>query len=199
MAGDVVYAHPTTVTGSIGVIMKLYDASGLFAKIGLASNPIKSGPNKDIGNPGRPMTPAERAILQHMIDQFYCEFVHVVTERRHLPEERVRELADGRIYTGLEAKELGLVDRIGYLEDAIATAMDLACLKDAKIVAYDRCDGYRGSIYAGLVWARVAPCSCTCGNQARFPDRRKPGRFIAEPLAIVRSDPIDRVWLSSTR
>jgi protease-4 len=150
MAGDVVYAHPTTVTGSIGVIMKLYDASGLFAKIGLASNPIKSGPNKDIGNPGRPMTPAERAILQHMIDQFYCEFVHVVTERRHLPEERVRELADGRIYTGLEAKELGLVDRIGYLEDAIATAMDLACLKDAKIVAYDRCDGYRGSIYAGL-------------------------------------------------
>jgi protease-4 len=150
MAGDVVFAHPTTVTGSIGVIMSLYDASGLFAKIGLASNPIKSGPNKDIGNPGRPMTPEERAILQHMIDQFYGEFVNVVAQSRHLPEGRVRELADGRIYTGLEAKQLSLIDRIGYLEDAIATAMDMACLKDAKIVAYDRCDGYRGSIYAGL-------------------------------------------------
>jgi protease-4 len=151
MAGDVIFAHPTTVTGSIGVIMSLYDASGLFAKIGLASNPIKSGPNKDIGNPGRPMTPEERAILQHMIDQFYGEFVKVVATRRpHLSEARVRELADGRVYTGIEAQQFGLVDRIGYLEDAIATAMQLACLKDAKIVAYDRCDGYRGSIYAGL-------------------------------------------------
>jgi protease IV len=150
MGCDVVYAHPTTVTGSIGVIMSLYNASGLFTKLGVSSDPIKSGPNKDIGNPGRPMTDEERGILQGMVNSFYDQFVHVVVEGRHLPEERVRVLADGRVYTGLDAQKLGLVDKVGYLEDAIQTAMDLACIKDATVVAYDRCDGYRGSIYAGM-------------------------------------------------
>jgi protease-4 len=150
MGADVVYAHPTTVTGSIGVIMSLYNASGLFQKIGVASDPIKSGPNKDIGNPGRPMTEEERAILQGMVDSFYHQFVEIVAKGRHLPEERVRALADGRVYTGIDAQRLGLVDRVGYLEDAIRTAMDMACIKDATIIAYDRCEGYRGSIYAGM-------------------------------------------------
>jgi protease IV len=150
MACDQVWAHPTTVTGSIGVILSLYNASGLFQKIGLESNPIKSGPNKDIGNPGRPMTDEERAILQGLVDSFYGQFVKVVAEGRHLPEDRVRELADGRVYTGLEAKDLCLVDNVGHLDDAIDAAKHLACLKDARIVAYDRCDGYRGSIYAGM-------------------------------------------------
>jgi protease-4 len=150
MGSDWVIAHPTTVTGSIGVIMSLYNASGLFGKIGLASNPIKSGPNKDIGNPARPMTAEERAILQGMVTGFYDQFVHVVATARRMPEEQVRPLADGRVYTGVEACKLGLVDEVGYLEDAIATAKKLACLKDAKVVAYDRCEGYRGSIYAGL-------------------------------------------------
>src|SRR5262249_55063967 len=130
MGSDVVYAHPTTVTGSIGVIMSLYDASGLFAKLGVASNPIKSGPNKDIGNPARPMSDGERAILQGMIDQFYGEFVKVVARGRGLSEERVRALADGRIYTGMEAQELGLVDHVGYLEDAIAVAKSMAGISD---------------------------------------------------------------------
>jgi protease-4 len=96
------------------------------------------------------MTPAERAILQGMVDSFYGQFVHVVAEGRHLPEEQVRVLADGRVYTGIDAQRLGLVDKLGYLEDAIQTAMDLACICDATIVAYDRCDGYRGSIYAAV-------------------------------------------------
>jgi len=150
MACDRVYAHPTTVTGSIGVIMTLYNASCLFEKIGLASNPIKSGPNKDIGNPARDMTQEERAILQGMVTSFYDQFVQVVARGRGLPEERVRALADGRVYTGLDARKLGLVDEVGYLEDAIDCAKAMACLKDAKVVAYDRCAGYRGSIYAGM-------------------------------------------------
>jgi protease-4 len=150
MGCDVVYAHPTTVTGSIGVIMSLYNASGLFTMLGVRSDPIKSGPNKDLGNPGRPMTDEERGILQGMVNSFYDQFVHVVVEGRHLPEERVRVLADGRVYTGIDAQKLGLVDKVGYLEDAIQAAMDLSCLKDATIVAYDRCEGYRGSIYAGM-------------------------------------------------
>jgi protease-4 len=148
MGCDQVIAHPTTVTGSIGVIMSLYNASGLCQMLGITSEPIKSGPVKDIGNPVRPMTEQERAILQAMVDSFYGQFVHVVAEGRHLPEERVRVLADGRIYTGIDAHKLGLVDRLGYLEDAIETAKQLACVKDAKVVAYDSCGGYRGSIYA---------------------------------------------------
>jgi protease-4 len=150
MGCDWVYAHPTTVTGSIGVIMSLYNASGLAAKLGITSEPIKSGPIKDIGNPLRLMTEQERGVLQDMVNSFYNQFVHVVVVGRHLPEERVRVLADGRVYTGLNAKELGLVDDIGYLEDAICTAKRLAKIDDAAVVAYDRGDGYRGSIYAGM-------------------------------------------------
>src|SRR5437660_10207623 len=75
MGCDKVYAHPTTVTGSIGVIMSLYNATGLFAKIGVTSDPVKSAPNKDLGNPARPMTEEERAILQGMVTRFYDQFV----------------------------------------------------------------------------------------------------------------------------
>jgi protease-4 len=148
MGCDRVYAHPSTVTGSIGVIMSLYNAKDLFAKLGVNSNPIKSGPNKDIGNPGREMTKEERAILQGMVDSFYGQFVHVVAEGRQMPEDQVRKLADGRVYTGVDAQKLGLVDEIGYLEDALRDAMAQAKVKDATIIAYDRGDGYRGSIYS---------------------------------------------------
>jgi protease-4 len=148
MGANHVIAHPTTVTGSIGVIMNMYNATGLATMLGVSSSPIKSGPNKDIGNPLRPMSETERAILQGMVDAFYNQFVEVVVRGRGLPEERVRFLADGRVYTGIDAKKLGLVDEVGYLEDAIQCAKDMAGIKDAYVVAYDRCEGYRGSIYA---------------------------------------------------
>jgi protease-4 len=148
MGADTVYAHPTTVTGSIGVIMNLYNAYGLFSMLGVKSDPIKSGKNKDIGNPLRPMTKEEREILQGTVDAFYGEFVKVVAKGRHMPAEHVKELADGRIYTGVEAKKLGLVDHVGYLTDAVFQAMDLACIQDAKVIAYDRNCGYKGSCYA---------------------------------------------------
>jgi len=150
MGADCVYAHPTTVTGSIGVIMSLYNAAGLAAKIGIASNPIKSGPIKDIGNPLREMTEEERAVLQELVNNFYDQFVHIVSTGRRMPEDRVRLLADGRVYAGSQAKALGLVDEVGYLEDAIQCAKTLAHLRDAAVVAYERGGGYRGSIYAAL-------------------------------------------------
>jgi protease-4 len=151
MGCDRIYAHPTTVTGSIGVIMSLYNAHGLMKMVGVTSEPIKSGPNKDIGNPARPMTPEERAILQGMVNGFYDQFVKVVAKARkeQMTPERVRELADGRVYTGVEAKKLGLVDEVGYLEEALKCALDLACLTDASVITYDNNNcGYRGSIYA---------------------------------------------------
>jgi protease-4 len=148
MGCDRVFAHPTTVTGSIGVIMSLYNAHGLLAKLGVSSDPIKSGPNKDIGNPGRPMTEEERAILQGMVNSYYGQFVQIVATGRHMPEEKIRPLADGRVYTGVEAKKLGLIDEVGYLDDAILHAKAAVGIKDATIVAYDRGCGCRGSIYA---------------------------------------------------
>ena len=147
-ACDSVYAHPGTVTGSIGVIMSLYNAEGLATKLGIESNPIKSGPNKDLMNPARKMTKSERQILQGIVDQFYGQFVAVVAEGRHLPPERVREIADGRIYSATEAKQLGLIDQIGYLDDAIAEAKLRANVRHAKVIAYDRSAGSSGTIYA---------------------------------------------------
>jgi protease-4 len=148
MGCDQVYAHPSTVTGSIGVIMSMYNASGLTRLVGITSDAIKSGPNKDIGNPLRPMTDSEREILQGMVNSFYDQFVKIVATGRHLPEERVRALADGRVYTGEDAARLGLVDKIGYFEDALLAARNLAGVRDATVVAYDRGGGYRGSFYA---------------------------------------------------
>jgi protease-4 len=150
MGADRVFAHPSTVTGSIGVIMPLYNASRLFGLVGVKSEPIKSGPNKDLGNFARPMTEPERQILQGMVNGFYEQFFEVVARGRahRLKPEEVRPLADGRVYTGVEAHKLGLVDEVGYLEDAIAAAQKMACLCDAAVVAYDCGCGYRGSIYA---------------------------------------------------
>jgi protease-4 len=148
MGCDSVYAHPGTVTGSIGVIMSLYNAEGLCTKLGIESNPIKSGPNKDLGNPARKLSDHERQILQGIVDQFYSQFVAVVAEGRRLPEERVRAIADGRIYSANEAKQLGLIDQIGYLDNAIAEAKARAGLHDAKVVAYDRTGSGQSTIYA---------------------------------------------------
>jgi protease-4 len=151
MASDLVYAHPTTVTGSIGVIMSLYNAEGLCTRLGIESDPIKSGKNKDLGNPARKLSDEERAILQGMVNQFYDQFVAVVSAGRNLPDEKVRAVADGRVYSAREAKELGLIDEVGYLEEAIAAARSLAKVQDAKVVCYDRGDlGANGTIYAGM-------------------------------------------------
>jgi protease-4 len=150
MGCDCVYAHPTTVTGSIGVIMNLYNAEGLCKTLGIESDPIKSGPNKDLGNPTRKLSDEERAIMQQMVDHFYDRFLTVVAEGRRVPKEELRSIADGRVYSAAEAKALGLIDEIGYLEDAIREAKLRAGIRDAEVIAYDREPGGRGTIYAGL-------------------------------------------------
>jgi protease-4 len=145
---DAVYAHPSSITGSIGVIMNLYNAEGLCKMLGIEGDAIKSGPNKDIGNPMRKLTPEERAIMQGMVNQFYGRFVEVVANGRGLPVERVRQIADGRVYSAQEAKELGLIDEVGYLEDAIREARGRAGICDARIIVYDRDHGCHNTIYA---------------------------------------------------
>lgn len=128
-ASDKVYANATTLTGSIGVYMPYMNTEELFKKIGITSSKIKSGPYKDIMTNDRPMTPEEQAILQNIVDEIYNEFVVTVAAGRKMEESKVKALADGRVYTGLQAKNLGLVDELGDYYDALAAAGELGKIK----------------------------------------------------------------------
>ncbi len=149
MASDKIVAHPTGVTGSIGVIMLVLNVEGLLQKVGVATEAIKSGPHKDIGSPFRPMTAEEREIFQSVINGMYGRFLSIISERRHLPIDRVKEIADGRIFTAQQAKEAGLIDEIGYLQDAVEIAKKEAGVSEAKLIVYARPTEFRSNIYAG--------------------------------------------------
>ncbi len=148
LAADTIVAHPTTVTGSIGTIMVSLDAQGLMEKVGLAARTIKSGAHKDMGSPFRPLTDEERRIFQSVIDELHRQFVTKVAERRRIPLDRARALADGRIYTAEQALAQGLVDHIGYVSDAIALARRAAGLDEARVIVYRRPREYRATYYA---------------------------------------------------
>ncbi|MFA5865360.1 MAG: signal peptide peptidase SppA [Phycisphaerae bacterium] len=148
-AASEIYAEPTTVTGSIGVIMLTLNAKGLLDKIGVSTDAIKSGAKKDIGSPFRPMQPDERKIFQDMINEFYNRFVDVVAQSRtKISKSKVRELADGRVYSGEQAQKLSLIDKVDGLDGAIKHSKELAGIQAAKVVMYHRPVGYRGSIYS---------------------------------------------------
>ncbi len=148
VTGDRILAHPTSITGSVGVIMLRVGAEGLLQKIGVEAFAIKSGAKKDIGSPFRPMTEDERAIFQTMINGFFSRFLEVVSLGRSLPMDQLKEITDGRVLTGPQALRLGLVDDVGYLEDGIAVATKLAGLTQARVVMYARPDAYRNNIYS---------------------------------------------------
>jgi protease-4 len=131
-ACDKIVAHPGTITGSIGVIFSVSNMEGLFSKMGYKADPIKSGKHKDIGSPARPLTPEEKLILQSLIDDAYGQFVQAVADGRKMTVEQVKPLADGRIYSGNQAKELGLVDVLGDSLDAAKLAAELGGIKDEK-------------------------------------------------------------------
>lgn len=149
MAADQVVAHPSSVTGSLGVIMLTLNASGLMEKIGVQANAVTSGPHKDMGSPFRTMTERDRAIFQGVIDNFYDRFLRVIEQGRpNLKSETIRQLADGRIYSAAQAKDHGLVDVIGYVDDAIGLAKKKAGIEEAQVVMYQRAGGYHPNIYA---------------------------------------------------
>lgn len=126
---DKIIANPATMTGSIGVIMETQNMQGLYDKLGIKNDPIKSAPMKDIGSSSRTMTPEERKVLQGMVDDIYNQFVEVVAKGRKMPVTKVRALADGRIFTGRQAKKLGLVDELGNFNYAIDYAGKMAGIK----------------------------------------------------------------------
>jgi len=131
-----IVANPGTITGSIGVIMEFTNIQDLFEKIGLKSEVVKSGQHKDIGSPMRPMSEADRLILQGMIDDVHSQFIESVAEGRHLDVEVVRKLADGRIFSGRQALTQGLVDELGNLQVAIRIAGALGGIEGEPDVIY---------------------------------------------------------------
>lgn len=140
---DQVVANPGTLTGSMGVIMELANVEELLKKLGLKGYSVKSAPHKDIGSPLRPLSAEGKAILQALVDNVHGQFVNAVSKGRRLPEEKVRELADGRVYSGEQAQGLGLVDLLGNIEAAIDLAAKRGGIKGAPQVIYSRSEDRR--------------------------------------------------------
>jgi protease IV len=151
-AADRIVANETTLTGSLGVIFQLTNFSEAADKYGISQVVIKSGKFKDIGNTFREMKPEEREVFQSLVDESYDEFVSVISEGRGLSEERVREIADGRIYSGSQAKELGLVDSFGGIDEAADIAGTLAEAQDTTVVRY-----VETPTFSEMLLARLAP------------------------------------------
>jgi len=138
VAANRIYANPGTLTGSIGVVMQLANVEGLLKKVGVEYVVVKSGAYKDVGSFARPMKPEERQVLQALLDDVYGQFIKAVAERRGLDEKAVKGFADGRIYSGQQARALKMVDEMGGLEDAIEAAGKLAGIPGRPKVIYPR-------------------------------------------------------------
>jgi protease IV len=155
-ASDYRIAYPTTITGSIGVIMESVNLNGTLKFLGVGTEAVKSGPNKDMASPykpatslDRPLTDNDRQLLQAIVNQFYDGFKDVVkASPQHIKDADWGALTDGRVVTGKDAAGYGLIDEVGDIDTAIAKAKAMAHIDHAKIVTYTRTDDPRGSIYA---------------------------------------------------
>ncbi len=158
-ACDVIMAHPTTLTGSIGVISVFPNVGSLMSKVGVKVNVIKSGASKDSGTPFRDMTEEERGIFQGIIDEYYGDFLEVVSRNRkeRISADELRKIADGRVYAARQALELKLIDEIGYFDDAFRKAVSLASLKTARLVAYTYYPKSKTNIYAARLGDYAPP------------------------------------------
>jgi len=149
-ACDYLIAHPSSLTGSIGVISVFPDIHDLFDKVGVRVQVIKSGKMKDSGSPFREMTDAEKEVFQEIVDEYYRRFLDAVAESRKevLSKDQLVSLADGRIFTATQALDSGLVDAVGYFSDALKTILDLASIPRAKVIAYTYYPRTRTNLYA---------------------------------------------------
>jgi protease-4 len=129
VAADQIYANPGTLTGSIGVIVQLANVESLMKKVGVDYVVVKAGRYKDLGNFSRPMTAEERRVLQALLDDVHAQFIGAVAAGRRIEEGQVRQFADGRVFSGVQARDLRMVDELGGLEDAIDRAGRLAGLE----------------------------------------------------------------------
>lgn len=131
-----IVASPGTITGSISALMHFASVEELLKKVGVKSQVVKSGKFKDIGSPMREMTAEEKELLQFVVDDIFDHFLDIIVKERKIPKEKLKEIADGRIFTGRQAKVLGLVDELGGLEDSVKLAARLAGVKDSPEAVY---------------------------------------------------------------
>jgi protease-4 len=146
--GDGILAQPGSVTGSIGTIMQTFSFAGTMEKIGVKAVAIKSGDLKDLGSPLHDLRAEERKVLEGIINQFFEQFLTVVQEgREKIGEQKLRKLADGRVFTAEEALQENLIDRIGYPVDGIEWAKEIAGIERARVVMYHRPLGHKANVY----------------------------------------------------
>lgn len=148
LAADEIMAHPTSVLGGVGVITFKFTIDELLHKWGIEIGTVQSGPHKDFWSPLRQSRPEETALMQAITDRLHGRFLHLLTESRRLSPEAQREVATGRIFDAGEARAIGLIDRIGYLEDAVARVRELAGVAEARVILYRREGAFAGNIYA---------------------------------------------------
>lgn len=138
LSSDKIYAHPTTITGSVGVIFMQPKIEGLLDKIGVDVDVSKSGKNKDMGSPFRMQTEEEKKIFQNLIDKLGARFMKLVKENRKMSPEALKQVSNAGVYLPQEALKLGLIDKICYLDEAISETKKLAKLKNAQVICYRR-------------------------------------------------------------
>jgi protease IV len=149
-ACDAIVAHPSTITGSIGVISLFPDVEGLLSKVGVKVQIVKSGELKDAGSPFRDLSEQEQRLFQEIVDELYEQFLKVIHEKRKdaLSLEEIRDLADGRVYTAQQALKLKLVDEVGYFDEALGRVLSLAGIPAARVVSYSYYPKRESNLYA---------------------------------------------------
>ncbi|MDX1795665.1 MAG: signal peptide peptidase SppA [Hydrogenovibrio sp.] len=157
MAADHIQAHPTTVTGSVGVITILPEISELTKKIGVEVKTFKTGPYKDTGSPFRKYTKADEAELQGLVDQMAQRFYRVVEKNRQLTDQVMQQVKTAQVYTGEEAWKIGLVDSLGYLSDATQKACELGGAKHCQVISYRFDRNENATVYSPTMEAPTKP------------------------------------------
>jgi protease-4 len=184
-AADHVVAHPTSITGSIGVIIQTFNVSEGMRRIGIRAEAITSGENKAAGSPFEPMQPGHRAILQGLVDEFYEGFVSIVTDRRPaLAGDTLMQVTDGRVVTGKRAMDVGLIDQLGDIHYAYEAAKKLAGIERARLVKYHRPLNHVASPYA----AASVPTTATQVNL--FQLNLDTGGLLDQPGVYYLWDPV---------
>jgi protease-4 len=178
LAADAIIAHPTTITGSVGVIFVRPQFDELSQKIGIGVAISKSGINKDMGSPFRQETDAEKEIFQKITDKLGQRFINLVTEHRHVSTKQREKIATARIFTADQALELGMIDEIGYLSDAVEQTKEMADLpSDAKVVVYRRSEFKDDNIYNIATQSFSGPSSLSQLNRLTRMVAPQPGFY----------------------
>ncbi len=180
-----IVANETTLTGSIGVIIQSLNYSEAFGKFGLATMTFASGKFKDSLSGSRPMRDDEKAYVQGLVSDMYEKFVGIVSEARGISKEDLKaNIADGRVFTGIEAKKLKLVDQLGYVEDAYTLARQLGGAPDATVVKYQRRRGI-GELFGAFGESRVQKQNVTVDITGGLLTHLQPGQMYLLPPHMV--------------